>query len=192
MQSTPLVTRDGQVAAVLSTHYARAGQLPGRELEIMARFGTLIGGWLGPLLGPGAPGSAPAPGPGAVLLLEEEFGDRALYGLREAVRAHASAAGMSGSRVLDVVLAVQELAANAVRHGAGQARLRMWAQDGTLCCQVQDGALPRAGREDEAGADPEWSYTQGHGLWLARRVTDRMSLESGPSGTRATVIFALR
>jgi anti-sigma regulatory factor (Ser/Thr protein kinase) len=99
---------------------------------------------------------------------------------------------MSGSRVLDVVLAVQELAANAVRPGAGRGRLRMWAQDGTLCCQVLAGALPSAGREEEAGADPGWSYTKGHGLRLARQVADQMSLESGPSGIRATVTFALR
>ena len=126
------------------------------------------------------------------MLLEEEFGNQSLYGLREAVAAHASAAGMPGPRVLDVVLAVQELAANADRHGAGQGRLRMWAQDSALCCQVQDDTPPRAGPGEEAGADAEWPYAHGHGLWLARQVADRLSLESGPAGTRATAIFALR
>jgi anti-sigma regulatory factor (Ser/Thr protein kinase) len=44
--------------------------------------------------------------------------------------------GEAGAR--DVVLAVNELASNAVRHGAGRGRLRMWGQDGAVCCQVQD------------------------------------------------------
>jgi len=59
VQSTPLVDGSGRLVGMLSTHYPRAVSLPGRELQIMARFGTLIGAWLGPLLD----AVQPAPGP---------------------------------------------------------------------------------------------------------------------------------
>src|SRR6266566_1209562 len=44
-------------------------------------------------------------------------------------------------------------------------------------------------------ADPDaarWRAEPGHGLWLARQVADQASVDSGPSGTVATVSFALR
>jgi len=41
-----------------------------------------------------------------------------------------------------VVAAAHELAANAVRHGAGHGRLRLRAADGILTCQAADGGLP--------------------------------------------------
>ena len=144
-------------------------------------------------------GQHAAAGPG-VLLLEEEFGGGPLYSVRQAVAAHASAAGMSGRRVIEVTIAVQELAANAVRHGTGRGRLRMWSRDGALVCQVEDpGREARDGQaatQDGPGADENaaagWPYAHGHGLWLAWQVTDEMSVVSGPAATCATVVFAVR
>ena len=98
--------------------------------------------------GAGGPGGDPA---GGVLLVELEFAGGSLYVLRQAVAAHAAAAGMGEARAQDVVLALNELASNAVRHGAGRGRLRMWRQDGALCCQVEDaGRAPRGGRPGPA------------------------------------------
>lgn len=124
-----------------------------------------------------------------MLLLEEEFGNRSLHGLRQAVQAQA-AAGMSGERAGDVMMAVHELAANAVCHGAGRGRLRMWSQDGALRCQVQDAG--RAAGPAGADAAAGWHYAHGHGLWLVRLLADQMSAVSGPGGTCVTVVFALR
>ena len=59
VQSTPLLGSSGRLVGMVSTHYPRPVSLPGRELQIMARFGALIGAWLGPLLDAGQP----APGP---------------------------------------------------------------------------------------------------------------------------------
>jgi hypothetical protein len=50
VQSTPLIDRSGRLVGMVSTHYPGPVSLPGRELQIMARFGALIGAWLGPLL----------------------------------------------------------------------------------------------------------------------------------------------
>ena len=131
------------------------------------------------------PGAAGDPAHGGGLLLEVEFAAGSLYLLRQAV-----AAGMGEARAQDVVLAVNELASNAIRHGAGRGRLRMWDQDGAVCCQVEDaGRAPRGGRPG-AGAGPGaagWPYVHGHGLWVVRLLADQMSAVSGPRGTCVTV-----
>jgi anti-sigma regulatory factor (Ser/Thr protein kinase) len=139
------------------------------------------------------PGAAGDPAHGGGLLLEVEFAAGSLYLLRQAVAVRAAAAGMGEARAQDVVLAVNELASNAIRHGAGRGRLRMWGQDGAVCCQVEDaGRAPRGGRPG-GGAGPGaagWPYMHGHGLWVVRLLADQMSAVSGPRGTCVTVRFA--
>jgi hypothetical protein len=80
------------------------------------------------------PGAAGDPAHGGGLLLELEFATGSLYLLRQAVAVHAAAAGLGEESARDVMLAVNELASNAVRHGAGRGRLRMWDHDGAVCC----------------------------------------------------------
>ena len=144
--------------------------------------------------------SAPAP------LLDQEFDSGTLYALRAAVQAHASQAGLSEERVGEVVLAIHELAANAIAHGAGHGRLRMWERADALSCEVVDtgpvGAAGPSGPSDSSpgpsdrpsgpseAADP-WPAAAGHGLWLVRQVADQLDVRSGSRGTRAVVTFAL-
>jgi anti-sigma regulatory factor (Ser/Thr protein kinase) len=140
-------------------------------------------------------------------LLDQEFDSATLYALRAAVQAHASRVGLSEDRAGEVVLAVHELAANAIAHGAGRGRLQMWDLVGALSCEIVDGgpassggpasAHRSAGAHGPAGAhgsppvsDP-WPAAHGHGLWLVRQVADELDLRSGPRGTRAVVTFAL-
>jgi anti-sigma regulatory factor (Ser/Thr protein kinase) len=129
------------------------------------------------------------------LLLEEQFGAaRPLYQLRQAVQAHAAAAGLPGRRVLDMMIAAHELAANAVRHGAGCGRLRIWSQGGALRCQVDNtGPEIAAALKTEADVNvaAEWPVRHSHGLWMIRQLADQMSIVSGPDGTCATVVFTL-
>ena len=130
-------------------------------------------------------------------LLDQEFNSGSLYALRAAVQAHASRVGLSEDRADEVMLAVHELAANAIAHGAGHGRFRMWDLAGTLTCEVVDGGPAGAGTActaaDAGGppavADP-WPVVAGHGLSLVRQVADQMDLRSGPRGTRAVVTFA--
>lgn len=122
-----------------------------------------------------------------------------LYALRATVQAHASQAGLSEDRVGEVVLAVHELAANAVAHGAGHGRLRIWDLAGALSFEVLDGGLAGGGLPSPAGGGPPgpaevadpWPAPDGHGLWLVRQVAARLELRSGPRGTRAMVTFAM-
>jgi anti-sigma regulatory factor (Ser/Thr protein kinase) len=109
------------------------------------------------------------------------------------VLAEAAAAGLTQDRVTDVVLAVHELAANAVRHGDGAGRLRMHAAGGELHCQVSDaGPGGRAGRAVSATSVRQWKIQPGHGLWLVRDIADRLSIAPGPAGSAVTAVFALQ
>ena len=144
-----------------------------------------------------------APASAQALLLDQEFDAGTLYALRAAVQAHVGQAGLSEDRVGEVVLAIHELAANAIAHGAGHGRLRMWERAGALSCEIVDAGPVGAGRptgpspggpgrptEPSEAADP-WPTADGHGLWLVRQVADQLDLRSGPRGTRAVVTFAL-
>ena len=130
--------------------------------------------------------------------LDLAFDSGNLQALRAAVQAYACQAGLPEDRAIDVVLVVHELAANAVRHGAGAGRLRMWSLPEALCCEVEDGGaaarMEKGARsyqeEDDARADP-WPYREGHGLWVARKVADRLNVISSTHGTRAAVTFVL-
>jgi anti-sigma regulatory factor (Ser/Thr protein kinase) len=119
-------------------------------------------------------------------ILDLAFDSGTLGKLRALVRAYAGQTGLPAARTEDVVLAVHELAANAVHHGAGAGQLRMWTFAGALYCQVDDGD-PRASG-DLAGPLPS---RPGHGLWVVRQLTDRLRVRSGARGTRATVSFNL-
>jgi len=128
----------------------------------------------------------------ARLALDQAFDSGTLYALRAAVQAHASQAGLPESRTDDLVIAVHELAANAVRHGAGAGRLRMWERDGALHCQVDDSGAPASGGDGPgANVADRWPFLQGHGLWLVRLVADQISVFSGPGGTRAAIVLSL-
>lgn len=122
-------------------------------------------------------------------LLDQEFDSGTLYALRAAVQAHASRVGLSEDRAGEVVLAVHELAANAIAHGAGHGRLRLWDLAGALSCEIADGGTP--GTTDSSETVNPWPTVEGHGLWLVRQVADHLDLNSGPRGTRAVVTFAL-
>ena len=98
---------------------------------------------------------------------------------------YATARGMPEDRAGDVMLAVHELAANAVRHGPGHGRLRLHVIAGTLHCEVSD-----PGPSNRDGAVP-WPVRQGHGLWLVHTTADHVLVASGPHGSLITAEFTL-
>jgi anti-sigma regulatory factor (Ser/Thr protein kinase) len=123
--------------------------------------------------------------------LEQDFDDGSLYALRSAVAAHAAAAGLPPSRVHDVVAAAHEMAANAVRHGAGHGHLRLQAADGILTCQVSDDGPVAPGQQDNPDGSAPWRVEHSHGLWLIEEVADQFTIDRGPDGTTASATFAL-
>jgi Histidine kinase-like ATPase domain len=69
-----------------------------------------------------APPAGPGPARPDLPILDQAFDADSLYALRAAVAAHATQAGLTPGRAGDLVIAVHELAANAIRHGAHLAK----------------------------------------------------------------------
>ena len=104
----------------------------------------------------------------------------ALAGLRRFISAHAAAARLSAERTLDLLVAVNEIATNSVRHGGGRGLLRLWREPDALVCEVRDqGRIdkPLAGRER-----PQRAQVGGYGLWLANQLCDLVQVRSYPTG----------
>lgn len=126
--------------------------------------------------------------------LDLAFDADTLADLRRAVLAVAVAAGLPGERADEVMLAVHELAANAVRHGGGAGRAWLDVTAGYLSCQVSDtgpGSPGDRARSDGAGPGLPWPFRPGHGLWLVRNVADHLSVQTDPHGSEVTVAFRL-
>lgn len=131
---------------------------------------------------------------GAGMALNQAFDADTLHDLRKAVLAAATAAGMPEHRATEVMLAVHELAANAVCHGGGAGPARMRVVAGELHCQVSDAGPSTADGNARRGGVRDarlWPIHRGHGLWLVRNVADRLSMASGPAGSEVSAVFAL-
>lgn len=128
------------------------------------------------------------------MALDRAFDADTLSSLRAAVLAEAAVAGMSGDRAADVMLAVHELAANAVFHGAGAGRLAMLVRNGRLFCQVSDAGRSRADTRaagNGSGPPQPWPIQRGHGLWVVHATADQVSVSFGSSGSQVTAVFTL-
>ena len=107
--------------------------------------------------------------------------DGQLGQVREFAANQACAAGLDSGRARDLVLAVSEIAANALGHAAGGGVVRSWYTGEELVCQIEDRghiADPLAGRRRRP-ADARG----GHGLWLVNRVCDLVERRTSAAGT---------
>jgi anti-sigma regulatory factor (Ser/Thr protein kinase) len=127
-------------------------------------------------------------------LLDVVFGWADFTRLRRLVAAQCAAAGLSGSRLDDFVLAIHEISANAIVHAGTGGRLILQRAANGLRCLIADHApygaeepgapgcrIPRA-REGSEPPEPEGTET-GRGLWLAAQLADELSITSGPDST---------
>jgi anti-sigma regulatory factor (Ser/Thr protein kinase) len=105
--------------------------------------------------------------------------------VRAAIALRAAAAGLSADRTADLVLTVNELTTNSVRHGGGYGTLHVWADAGAVVCEVRDqGRLddPLAGR-----VAPSQATEGGRGLWIANQVCDLVQIRSFVDGVAVRV-----
>jgi anti-sigma regulatory factor (Ser/Thr protein kinase) len=109
-----------------------------------------------------------------------------LAGLRAALAVEARRFGVPRQRVHDLLLAVHELAINALTHGGGEAALAMWSEGDTFVCEVTDGG-PGVERPLVGYQIPAADAPRGRGFWLARRLCDLVEVRSRPGGTRVRV-----
>ena len=127
-------------------------------------------------------------------LLDVVFGWADFTRLRRLVAGQCAAAGLSGSRLDDFVLAVHEIAANAIVHAGTSGRLVLRRAANGLRCLIADHAcygaedpaapgcrIPRA-RDSAEPCEADAAET-GRGLWLAAQLADELSISSGPDST---------
>jgi anti-sigma regulatory factor (Ser/Thr protein kinase) len=105
---------------------------------------------------------------------------------RQALAAEMAAIGTPQSKALDMLVAANEVVANAAQHGGGVTMVRMGVVRGRFVCEVCDrgpgiddafaGYLPPE-RDREGG--------RGAGLWVARQLASRVDLYSQGPGLTA-------
>jgi anti-sigma regulatory factor (Ser/Thr protein kinase) len=123
-------------------------------------------------------GSLPPP---AIPFVELNFGLSELSKLRHVTVAWATGHRLAPEQVEELVLAVNEIAGNSVRHGGGRGRLRMWRDGDALVCEVSDrGAI----RDRLVGrVQPEPFAAGGRGVWIVNQVCDLVQIRSSRSGS---------
>jgi anti-sigma regulatory factor (Ser/Thr protein kinase) len=108
-----------------------------------------------------------------------------LHDVRQRVSEVAARSGLSSERQAGLVLAVSELATNAIRYGGGHGRLRCWVDDHRIIAEVED-----SGHGPElalAVARPARGAPSGYGLWIASQMTDRVAISASDVGTTVRV-----
>jgi anti-sigma regulatory factor (Ser/Thr protein kinase) len=104
-----------------------------------------------------------------------------LIDLRAAIAGETQAISLPTERADDFVLAVNEVASNAVEHGCGVGVLRIWRQPDRVICEVSDSGLLR---EPLPGMRPPHpSSARGRGMWLARQMCDLLHVWTDERGT---------
>ena len=124
-----------------------------------------------------APFDAPLPQPPAAVD-EMRFASHDLAAVRAWVGAHATRSGLGPSRSEDLVLAVNEIVTNSVRHGGGSGMLRMWDWADAVISEIGDRGhidVPMIGREQ-----PTLDQSSGFGLWIANQVCDLVQVRTFP------------
>ncbi|MEV5896850.1 ATP-binding protein [Nonomuraea fuscirosea] len=101
--------------------------------------------------------------------------------VRQFAEDEARAAGMPEEAIGDFVIAVNEVATNAVTHGADRAALRTWVTGGDLVVEVHDEGIWKPG--------PMPGAVGGMGLWVARLLSSDLTLRVGDDGSTVIMRF---
>jgi anti-sigma regulatory factor (Ser/Thr protein kinase) len=120
--------------------------------------------------------------------VELRFTARELRDVRRSVSSYAESS-LGKTRTDELVLAVNELATNSVRHGGGVGTLRIWTEPDALVCEIHDTgniADPHAGLTPPTPHQPS-----GRGLWVVRQLVDLMRIRSTSTGTVVRVQMRL-
>jgi serine/threonine-protein kinase RsbW len=119
--------------------------------------------------------------------LRWDFTRAELVSLRHDVASFAARHGLTDLALHRFVVAAGELATNAVHHGGGSGRLEAWRTGNVLHCRVTDRGPGLPARYRQRDEPPPPRAVSGRGLWLARRNTDTMTIDSRADGTTITV-----
>lgn len=107
--------------------------------------------------------------------------------VRQLVTERAEQVGL-GRETDALVLAVNEIATNSIRHGGGSGVIRSWDDGSFLLFQVEDGGridAPLAGRRQPVLDEPG-----GRGLWLANQLCDLVQVRTFENGNVVRIHMA--
>ncbi|WP_017590329.1 anti-sigma factor RsbA family regulatory protein [Nocardiopsis ganjiahuensis] len=132
---------------------------------------------------PPAPEPLPVRGPVHRL----EIG-QSLPRLREDLTSLGTGLGLPSDRVESLVVAVNELAANVLEHGAGKGSVQVWRGEDRWVCDVFD---ERGGLSDPlAGYRPaDTLRPRGYGLWITRQTCDFLEISGSGEGSLVRLHF---
>ncbi|MGH3865075.1 MAG: ATP-binding protein [Pseudonocardiaceae bacterium] len=111
-----------------------------------------------------------------------------LAALRRRLRAWSGTCGLSDHHTDDIVMAVDEIATNALEHGRPPARVRSWTTPEALFVQVDDHGgtrIPVATGYHRPPTDAR----RGRGIWMARAFADVLTTHTGVTGTTVALRF---
>ncbi len=131
-----------------------------------------------------AKATEPIPGYSELAFTRERLGE-----LRRFVAQGATEASLDPARIGDLVLAVNELATNSVRHAGGAGTLRIWREGDTLLCDVHDQghiSLPSV-----CPIAPEPTQITGRGLWIVDQLCDLVQIHTSHRGSVVRVHMRL-
>jgi anti-sigma regulatory factor (Ser/Thr protein kinase) len=96
--------------------------------------------------------------------------------------------GLPAELLGDAELAATEIVTNAVQHGDGRCRVRVWSDGGAVLVRVDNpgtgGSIATAGFRSPRRAD-----RSGAGMWLARQLADVVHIGQGPVGIGVELRF---
>jgi anti-sigma regulatory factor (Ser/Thr protein kinase) len=100
---------------------------------------------------------------------------------RELLAAELAAARTPQARVMDMLVAANEVFENARRHGGGVSRVRAGLVEGWFVCEIEDRG---PGLHDPLAGylPPRAEQSRGTGLWVARRLVRRLELIDTTAG----------
>jgi anti-sigma regulatory factor (Ser/Thr protein kinase) len=108
--------------------------------------------------------------------------------LRRRLRRWGATRGLGVPETDDIVIAVDEIATNAVEHGQPPVRVRGWTSSTALFVQVEDQG--RTSIPATTGYDrPSTNALRGRGIWIARHLADVLTTHTGPNGTTVAMRF---
>ncbi|MDP9862061.1 MULTISPECIES: ATP-binding protein [Streptosporangium] len=137
-----------------------------------------------------ASGARSRPVPAGAAVAEIAFCLPDLPDVRDFATVQAMRSGMSQESLADFLVAVNEVATNAVTHGHATAKavLRMWTVGRTLVVEIHDEG--QWSPDGPPGDTPPAPYaTSGMGLWVARMISSDIKFETGAAGTFITMSF---
>jgi anti-sigma regulatory factor (Ser/Thr protein kinase) len=112
-----------------------------------------------------------------------------LAALRRLLRDWGVACALSDHDIDDIVIAVDEIATNAVEHGQPPAHVRAWTTPDALFVQVDDHGRTRIPATIGCNRPPT-DARRGRGIWIARHLADVLTTHTGPTGTTVALRFS--